>query len=100
MQSMSARMQSGFNSNGTGGYWGYSWRNKLNKVSLYVWCLDGTGEQELYALECIESEVVFLCRTRFGQWPSHQTEIHFHETNAQHRELAESIFAIFTSVGA
>jgi hypothetical protein len=101
VQGMSARMRLGFKANGTGGYWGYSWRNSLKNADLYVWCLeDVSDEEEVEALECIESEVVFLCRSRLGQWPGHQTEIHFHQTEPRHRNLAEEIFLNFNSVGA
>jgi hypothetical protein len=36
--------------------------------------------------------VVFLIR-QGGQWPAHQTEIHFHPSDAVHREAAASIMA-------
>ena len=48
-----------------GGYRGYSWRNNLKKATLHVWCLEGASkDEEPDALECIESEIVFLCRSR------------------------------------
>jgi hypothetical protein len=43
-------------------------------------------------IETIEAEVVFLIRAA-GQWPTHQTEIHFHESNEEHRAIAHSIMA-------
>src|SRR5712692_5507731 len=73
VQGMSARMRLGFKADGTGGYWGYSWRKTLQKASLHIWCLEGAPEEEeLDALECIESEVVFLYRQTFAQWPTYQ----------------------------
>jgi len=56
-------------------------------------------EDELLALECIETEVVFLYRTKFNQWPKYQTEIHFHQTTAEHRALAAQVFGYFPGEG-
>ncbi|MEK6550159.1 MAG: hypothetical protein AABZ50_00785 [Pseudomonadota bacterium] len=92
VQGMSARMRLGFKADGTGGYWGYSWRNALAKSTLHIWCLeDATEEEELEALECIESEVVYSYRSTNNQWPKYQTEIHFHESTEEHRNLANAI---------
>jgi hypothetical protein len=92
VQGMSARLRLGFKANGTGGYWGYSWRNALTKATLHIWCLEGaTEEEELEALECIESEVVYSYRSTNSQWPKYQTEIHFHESTEEHRQLADAI---------
>lgn len=99
-QSMSARMRDGFKQVKKNGYSGYGWlRSTIRKTALYVWCLDGvrgTEKQAEAALECIESEVVFLCRSYDGQWPSHQTEIHFHQTTAEHRRLATEVLQEFS----
>lgn len=93
VQGMSARMRLGFKANGTGGYWGYRWRRELEKAALQIWVLDDCPEEdEFHALECIESEVVYLYRYAFSQWPKFQTEIHFHESNQEHRALARQIF--------
>jgi hypothetical protein len=92
VQGMSARMRLGFKANGAGGYWGYSWRNALAKATLHIWCLEGAeDEEEVEALECIESEVVYSYRSANNQWPKYQTEIHFHETTEDHRNLANEI---------
>lgn len=96
VQGMSARMRLGFKADGTGGYWGYRWRKELAEASLHIWVLDGCDEdEEFYALECIESEVVYLYRSEFNQWPKFQTEIHFHESEETHRALAREIFNRF-----
>lgn len=42
-------------------------------------------------VETIEAEIVFLIRQMGGQWPAHQTEIHFHASESRHREAAETI---------
>jgi len=41
-------------------------------------------------METVEAEVAFLIR-RAGQWPSGQTEIHFHPSEQMHRKLAEAV---------
>jgi len=93
VQGMSARMRLGFKADGTGGYWGYRWRKELAEASLHIWVLNECPEEEeFYALECIESEVVYLYRSEFNQWPKFQTEIHFHESEGNHRALAREIF--------
>ena len=101
VQGISARMRLGFKADGAGGYWGYSWRKTLRKATLHIWCLEvATEEEELEALECIESEVVFLYRSAHNQWPKYQTEIHFHESTDEHRKHASAIFETFKKVGA
>ena len=93
IQGMSARLRLGFKADGTGGYWGYKWRNELKKADLYIWTLIETPkENELYTLESIESEVVYHFRSQKNQWPKYQTEIHFHETNEKHRKMAIDIY--------
>lgn len=95
-QRMAARMRLGFRAYGPSGYYGYRWRHALPSAQLVVWCLEGVVEQESRrVLECIESEVVFAYRLRYNQWPRYQTEIHFHETSAEHRALAAQVFAYF-----
>lgn len=96
IQGMAARMRLGFQADGSSGYYGYGWRQALRQADLYIWCLeDATDDEETLALECIESEVVFLSRTIYGQWPEYQTEIHFHQSSQVHRELAATIFSVF-----
>jgi len=96
-QPMAARMRLGFRADGSSGYYGYRWRRELPSAQLVVWCLEGVAEQESRrVLECIESEVVFAYRLRYNQWPRYQTEIHFHETSAEHRALAAQVFAYFS----
>jgi len=47
-------------------------------------------------METIEAEVVFLA-TQAGDWPEGQTEIHFHPSTPEHREIATSIWRSVTS---
>ena len=101
VQSMSARMRLGFQADGTGGYYGYRWRHTLKSAQCHVWFLRDVPESdEVHALECIESEVVYLYRQTFDQWPIFQTEIHFHESEPTHRALARQILGGFTQSAA
>ncbi|HEY4740202.1 MAG TPA: hypothetical protein VIH76_06365 [Candidatus Acidoferrales bacterium] len=85
-----ARLYSGWNANGKNGYHGYAWRNTHTEADLYVWCHEDAPTGSSLDLETVEAEVAFLIR-RAGQWPSSQTEIHFHPSRKEHRELAASI---------
>ena len=66
--------------------------NGLSKVNLYVYAT----ELNTKGAETIEAELVFLIRKKTGKWPTHQTEIHFHNLmripNKTHRETAENLF--------
>jgi hypothetical protein len=88
---MSARFgAAGWNPNGRNGYHGYSWRHKHREADLYVWSHDDAPNRSSLDMETVEAEVAFLIR-RAGQWPSGQTEIHFHPSEQMHRKLAELI---------
>lgn len=90
-QSMATRLRNGLQANGQHGYYGYRWRDQPN-LNLDIWYLDNAPEERAAAeLECIEAEVVFLARQRFGQWPEFQTEIHFHASKKFHRDAAQRI---------
>lgn len=43
-------------------------------------------------VETVEAEVVFLARHLSGQWPSGQTEIHFHPSSAAHRKASAAVW--------
>lgn len=89
-------MRLGFLADGTGGHHGYKWRHALKAAQCHVWYLQDVPElEEVRALECIESEVVFKYRQKFDQWPIFQTEIHFHESESGHRKLANEILGKF-----
>ena len=57
-----------------------------------VWCHEDAPEQSTLDIETIEAEVVFLIRGA-GQWPLHQTEIHFHPSTQLQRDMAAAIMA-------
>jgi hypothetical protein len=99
-QSMRARFRMGFSATGESGYHGYAWRHKYTEAMLDIWCHeDPPAEHAELDVETVEAEVVFLSRLA-GQWPAGQTEIHFHPSNASHREIAATIWRTVTaSVG-
>jgi hypothetical protein len=92
-QSLRNRLRFGWSADGRGGYHGYAWRHKLTEANLDVWCHEDALETEpMKDIETVEAEVVFLIRSA-GQWPEHQTEIHFHPSKEVHRQTAAAIFA-------
>lgn len=96
-QSMRTRFRMGFKATGENGYHGYAWRHIFKEAVLDVWCQeDPPTENPERDVETVEAEVVFLARLA-GQWPEGQTEIHFHPSTAEHRELAETIWQTVTS---
>jgi hypothetical protein len=91
-QSMRTRLRLGWNADGSGGYHGYAWRRLMSEAVLDVWGHDDpSSTNQCLDLETVEAEVVFLIRCA-GQWPLHQTEIHFHPSSDTHRAVARSIF--------
>jgi hypothetical protein len=78
------------------GYHGYAWRHHHAKAMLDVWCHEDARDRDTIDIETIEAEVVFLIRGA-GQWPLHQTEIHFHPSTQQHRVVAAEIMSRYPS---
>lgn len=95
-QPMSSRLRYGFNAKGKGGYYGYAWRNKHTRVSLYVWAAQEDANSSV--LETIEAEVVFLARRSTGAWPNCQTEIHFHQASEAHKQAAADVWKAIPKV--
>ncbi len=90
-QPMAARLRLGLQADGQHGYHGYQWRGQPG-LFLDIWCLKGANREEFTVeLECIEAEVVFLVRKKYGQWPEFQTEIHFRQSKKFHRDSAVRI---------
>ena len=71
----------------------------MNQAVLDVWVQEGWVQKEeeepLRDIETVEAEVIFLIRQEYGQWPEHQTEIHFHPSRASHRIVAQRILTHF-----
>lgn len=91
-QSMSTRIRGGMTANGAHGYHGYLWGKKNHNIRLDIWYLKASNAPIL-DLETIEAETVFLYRNESGQWPTDQTEIHFHPSNEEHKKCAAEIIA-------
>jgi hypothetical protein len=93
-QPMSSRLRGGMNANGENGYHGYAWRDIDGLYRLDIWLLeDCSQEDEEQHLETIEAETAFLFRKQSNQWPSGQTEIHFHKSNRFHRQCSDRILS-------
>jgi hypothetical protein len=91
-QSMRVRFRTGFKATGENGYHGYAWRHRFTHATLNVWChADASSENTDLDIETVEAEVVFLARLN-GQWPAGQTEIHFHPSTEEHRQVAAAIW--------
>jgi len=90
---MRERLYSGWNASGKNGYHGYAWRHTHTEADLYVWCHENAPDGSSLDLETVEAEVAFLIRSA-GQWPRSQTEIHFHPSQKEHRELAARIVKV------
>ena len=98
-QSMRNRLRYGWTADGSKGYHGYRWRHHFDRANLDVWyhIVDDNGsnvplttDAALLDIETVEAEVVYLVRGS-GNWPEYQTEIHFHPSSAEHREIAERV---------
>ena len=91
-QPMRNRLRFGWNAKGAHGYHGYAFRHKLREANLDVWCHEDASDNSTLDIETVEAEVVFLIRTA-GQWPLHQTEIHFYPSSEQHRQIAALVMS-------
>jgi hypothetical protein len=94
-QKIRDRLRSGWSAKGRNGYHGYHWRHDHREIDLDIWLHDDAPEVNgCFEMETIEAELVFLIRCA-GQWPSGQTEIHFHPSTQEHRDLAKAIMATY-----
>lgn len=93
-RSISGRLRGGWNATGETGYYGYRWRHGNESAVLSVWCHMDAPDRNERDIETVEAEVVFLIRSA-GQWPEHQTEIHFHPSTDVHRKIAAGIMSHF-----
>ena len=96
-QPIRARLRSGFTADGGHGYYGYAWAKVPGDFGLDIWIqADPPAVEPLRGVETVEAEVVFLIRSAARSWPRYQTEIHFYESTAEHRDWADRILAAFT----
>jgi hypothetical protein len=63
-----------------------------------VWCHEDASSEGTLDIETVEAEVVFLIRGA-GQWPLHQTEIHFHTSTQVHRDAAAKVMSQYSYQG-
>ena len=91
-QRMRNRLRYGWSADGRHGYHGYAWRHHHERAVMDVWCHEDAANEKTLDIETVEAEVVFLIRAA-GQWPLHQTEIHFHPSTQVHRDAAASVMA-------
>ena len=95
-QRMRTRFRLGFKATGENGYHGYAWRHNFKEAMLDIWCHeDAPIENSDRDMETVEAEIVFLARLA-GQWPEGQTEIHFHPSTEEHRNVAVAIWRTVT----
>lgn len=87
-QSIRNRFRYGLRARGKGGYHGYKFKN-LNKINLIIFCFN---KDNIGRIEAIEAEIVYLVRNRTGNWPKHQTEIHFHKATKEEKRIAHLIY--------
>jgi len=91
-RSLSARLRDGMKPSHKHGYHGYAWRH-LPHVSICVW---PTDEFDRDTIEAVEAELVYTIRRETGKWPTHQTEIHFHNlddgVSDRVRKMAEALY--------
>lgn len=90
---MRSRLRIGWSASGKSGYYGYAWRHRVSSANLDLWCdTDPPAKDPCLDAETIEAELVYLIR-KAGQWPLHQTEIHFHPSTDAHRAWAARMVA-------
>jgi len=92
------RLRLGWQAKGETGYYGYAWRHALTSATLHVWYHENAKDRSSRDVETVEAEVAFLVRTA-GQWPLHQTEIHFYPSSEIHRTHAKRIFEFVARPG-
>jgi hypothetical protein len=64
-----------------GGYKGYKWldpeNNPSRRLTLHVVVFNNDYDEKRKEIEAIEGELVYEVRSRTGNWPTWQNEIHF-----------------------
>jgi len=91
-QPLSNRFRYGLSATGENGYHGYAWKELANSgesepIDLFIYRFDDEKRTE-----AIEAEIVYLVRNKTGKWPKYQTEIHFHQANAEEINTAKQIY--------
>ena len=92
-QPIGSRLRYGENPAPETGHHGYKWTSTPGKYDLFVWTLPENLEASMDQEETIEAEIAYQIRQETRQWPSGQTEIHFHKSSQLHRSIAERMLA-------
>ena len=91
-QPMSNRINNGLKASGIKGYHGYKWRKLKGTLNLRVWSFKRAMNPCFRKqIETIEAEFAYLVRSELGNWPLSQNEIHFHQSNNDHRTAAKKM---------
>ena len=115
---IATRLRQGFKPSPRNPY-GYLWRHYLKEATIDIWILtledqdieemkedpsikramhDGDNEKAKdIVVETLEAEVVLQIQEMDTQWPKYQSEIHFHQSQPTHREIAEKIVSHYRS---
>jgi gamma-glutamylcyclotransferase (GGCT)/AIG2-like uncharacterized protein YtfP len=94
-QSLSSRFRMGLNPQHQTGYHGYKWKNNA-KIKIHCYTIPSCDKEEI---ESIEAEMVYNHRESTGNWPFHQTEIHFYN-NEDTKELAKYLYKELWKINA
>jgi len=81
------RLRIGENPASKTGYHGYKWLEKDGCYTLAIIIIENK-----YSSEAIEAEIVYNIRMHEDRWPLFQTEIHFHNVDAEHKKVAKDIY--------
>ena len=101
-KSVTSRFLSAFKANREkriSGFKGYEFKNHHTESLLHVFTSadwNNSGTKKGTALwvddaELIEAEVCYLIRSKTGQWPKYQNEIHFGRFKVEHLQAAKNI---------
>jgi hypothetical protein len=98
------RLQGGLRADGRHGYHGYHWKGLPVDVHVATnFCPKLTDATCKDFVEAVEAELVFLIRTAAKRWPTHQSEIHFHNLGVrrdkQVRQTAVELHAALSKRG-
>lgn len=87
--SIKSRLNSGLKANGKNGYHGYKWKDEKN-IRIFIW---NFSELNKVQIENIEAELAFVVRTKTGEWPESQNEIHFNNSYQEKgKKIAEKMY--------
>ena len=110
------RLYTGLTAVGERGYSGYLWRNHCRQVSIDIWDICFNEQADFDCMKCdpsmlraagnkerqreilvetVEAEIVLLIQRRCGRWPKYQSEIHFHQSEQTHQDMAAKVVNLY-----